>query len=80
MAAAEASRPMVAAARTAAIRRRSWRMARWVTTMEVRSGSGSCVILDLGAMGGVLVTVRAWAGALAADLRPACGPVAAPPG
>ena len=29
----------------------------WITTMEVRSGSGSCVVLVLGANGGVLVTV-----------------------
>ena len=65
--------------RQAASRRRSWRIARWITTMEVRSGSGSCVVLVLSANGGAVVTFRAWAGALAADLRPTCGPVAALP-
>ena len=46
-------------------------MARWVTLMAVRSGS--CQVFALAAGGGVVVTSRAWAGALAADLRPGCG-------
>jgi hypothetical protein len=63
--------------RQAVSRRKSWRMARWVTLMAVRSGSGQ--VFALAAGGGVVVTSRAWAGPLAADLRLTCGPVAVLP-
>ena len=65
--------------RQAVSRRKSRRMARWVTTRAVRSGPGSCLAFVLAAGGGVVVTPRAWVGALAAGLRLTCDPVAVLP-
>src|SRR5580658_1080107 len=66
--------------RQAASRRRSWRIARWMTTMDASSGSGSSVVLALSANDGAVVMSRAWASVLVADLPRTCGPVAGAPG